>query len=34
MASVGKTGRVTGSNLHFEVRKNRTPINPISYVNY
>lgn len=34
IGTVGTTGRVTGPNLHFEVRKNSRPIDPISYVSY
>ncbi len=32
VALVGTSGNVTGSHLHFEVRKGNTPVNPMNYI--
>lgn len=32
IATIGTSGRVTGPNLHFEVKKNNVPVDPLKYI--
>ena len=32
IGDMGRTGRVTGPHLHYEVRRNGTPVNPMTFI--
>ena len=32
ISDMGSTGRSTGTHLHYEVRRNNKPLNPMTYI--
>ena len=34
IGKMGRTGDATGTHLHFEIRKNGTPLNPAGFVKF